>query len=954
MGEENDLRVQKQIVITKETVRSFMFANPEDYDFESTKDLKPHAGLEQVIGQDIAKREVLRNFRTRLPAYHCMTQGPPGVGKSFNAKVTSNYLNDLIIKLRADPGYADLELARLKCVRPCEESPSNDEIALKVAKTYAKQMLYDQVALFNFRKSTRPNAFVLPKGYGLELDEDMTNMIELMKGTGSEISFDSPDGEIDDRMDPVLESILKTYKRRASYLDFKKYHFDIQYDLLDDVHLSPSLSVVVPEYDQEEVRFREEEYQRIKNDLVDTISRGMTKVTTEINAALKSGKVTGSIKSLSDGSANPELKKFALEIQNKYIFSPVARAQEFINLLSFDQYLWSIDCSNLPEVHGHSPYDIERDDPDVEAKLTDLDDLIELLREDITNKTNYKARKDHKIDETKIPWLKSFDALKKKWRYTKKLVGSQGYDISGIDKLLEWFDLARKDVLTRDFEGSAQMQGLVPLYDIYSVNILVDNSKTKGIPIVVVENPGHQNLFGTAGHDAVNRTPEHLRLKAGAFMEANGGILIIDEGISALRHPEQRDYFLTVLQDQTLRVGGGRGLAGGGTSANIESDPFDAVFKLIMNSNQNMLEVLEESPQIADRFGKVLFEPDMENTEDNRRKIATFCSDVINRYNKGVSNKVEYLPHLSKELVAYLVNKACSRTGDPKKLTNELRSFEQRIIRMAIMADERGDDVVNLKHAKQYQDEKKQSTGGREKRGLERIVTDGLLSLDPHEVGSINGLVYLHLAIGDDFGLPENIEATVAKGKGRMQLIEAKAELAGHTMKKGFAIGETYLKEKYGSCVDSGIKNVGNLDATISFPVSVSEMDGNSASGAGILALLSALSGYEIDQRIAVTGAIVGHNGRIGPIGGVYEKTRGFYNFAKAKGVDGCGVMIPRQNEEELLLRVTSDPEMLADIMDGKFNLYTWTSIDDGIEVMMGKSASDVHSAVFANLPKYL
>src|SRR3972149_11687787 len=79
--------------------------SPEEFTFDSTADIKPHEGLAQIIGQDNAKRGVLRNIKTRLPAYHCLTQGDPGVGKSFFAKVAFETINDLVIKIKEDSSF---------------------------------------------------------------------------------------------------------------------------------------------------------------------------------------------------------------------------------------------------------------------------------------------------------------------------------------------------------------------------------------------------------------------------------------------------------------------------------------------------------------------------------------------------------------------------------------------------------------------------------------------------------------------------------------------------------------------------------------------------------------------------------------------------------------------------------------------------------------------------------
>jgi ATP-dependent Lon protease len=73
----------------------------------------------------------------------------------------------------------------------------------------------------------------------------------------------------------------------------------------------------------------------------------------------------------------------------------------------------------------------------------------------------------------------------------------------------------------------------------YEVNVIIDNSETKGKPIVTEVNPNYRNLFGsierTADPRGMMRT-DFTQIKGGALHRANGGYLILD-AMDALVEP---------------------------------------------------------------------------------------------------------------------------------------------------------------------------------------------------------------------------------------------------------------------------------------------------------------------------------------------------------------------------------------------------------------------------------
>ena len=82
----------------------------------------------------------------------------------------------------------------------------------------------------------------------------------------------------------------------------------------------------------------------------------------------------------------------------------------------------------------------------------------------------------------------------------------------------------------RDKETPFPSPAPTELFTEYQVNVLVDNSETKGIPIIIEKNPHYRNLFGGIEKILDQRygvwRTDFSRIKAGSLLKANGGYLV--------------------------------------------------------------------------------------------------------------------------------------------------------------------------------------------------------------------------------------------------------------------------------------------------------------------------------------------------------------------------------------------------------------------------------------------
>ena len=124
-----------------------------------------------------------------------------------------------------------------------------------------------------------------------------------------------------------------------------------------------------------------------------------------------------------------------------------------------------------------------------------------------------------------------------------------------------------------------------------------------------------------------------------------------------------------------------------------------------------------------------------------------------------------------------------------------------------------------------------------------------------------------------------------------------------------------------------------SFDCSVTFEQMYGGIEGDSASMAEYIAIVSELADVPIRQDLAITGSI-NQLGEAQVIGGVHHKIEGF--FAACESLGGLtgtqGVILPAQNEANLVLR----DEVHDAIAGGRFHLYSVARVEDAIELFSG------------------
>ncbi len=457
----------------------------------------------------------------------------------------------------------------------------------------------------------------------------------------------------------------------------------------------------------------------------------------------------------------------------------------------------------------------------------------------------------------------------------------------------------------------------------YKVNVVVDNAKTQGTPIVIETAPTFNNLFGMIERSwdpsGVWRT-DFTKIKAGSLLRANGGYLVFNL-IEALTEPGVWKVLKRTLKNRQLIIQGMESLYPFISSA-LKPEPIEIDVKVLVIGDEVTYRLIYD---LDDEFKKIFkIRADFDTVMNNDRKAIKQYTSLVCKICKD-----ENLIPLDSSALASVIEYGVTLTGRKKKISTRFSDVADIIREAHYWATQSKSSIVTAKHVDKAIEEKEYRLKMIEEK-IQELIEDGILMIDIKgtRVGQVNGLsVY---SLGDyAFGKPSKITAEVAMGKSGIINIEREADLGGRTYNKGVLIIAGYLRRMYAQ--DKPLA----MSASLCFEQSYSGVDGDSASSTEIYGLLSSLSGIPLRQDIAVTGS-VNQKGEIQPIGGVNEKIEGFFDVCKAKCLTGKqGVMIPKKNIDDLMLR----NDIVEAVKKKKFHIWAVETIDQGIEILTDKPA---------------
>jgi lon-related putative ATP-dependent protease len=457
----------------------------------------------------------------------------------------------------------------------------------------------------------------------------------------------------------------------------------------------------------------------------------------------------------------------------------------------------------------------------------------------------------------------------------------------------------------------------------YQINLLVDNSGAESPPIVYEDNPTYQNLIGHienyAEYGAL--TTNFTLIKAGALHRANGGYLILDAH-SLLLNSFSWQALKRVIRSREIRIESVERILSLATTVTLEPEPLPSDVKIILCGDRMLYYLLKYHDPDFDMLFKVQadFSETIERSADVTRLYAGIIGSIARR---------EKLRPLAASGVARIIEQCSRNADDSGKLSLHMQQLGDLIREADYHARQEQSLQVERRHVQAAVDQRIWRSS-RYRELLQEQIEQGtlLLATSGDDVAQVNGLSVFQL--GDfSFGRPARITATARPGSGKLIDIERETDLGGSIHSKGVMI----LGALLASCYARNLPLA--LSATLVFEQSYGPIDGDSASAAELLCLLSAISQKPLRQSLAITGSI-NQLGQVQAIGGVNEKIEGYFDICVARGLTGDqGVAIPASNVRHLMLR----EDVVVACAEKRFAIYPLSTLDEAIELFSGMPA---------------
>jgi predicted ATP-dependent protease len=500
-----------------------------------------------------------------------------------------------------------------------------------------------------------------------------------------------------------------------------------------------------------------------------------------------------------------------------------------------------------------------------------------------------------------------------------------------LPKVCQYLDAVRADVIDNasDFkaredeeESSAGQRAELARYE---VNVVLDAAASPQAPIVEADLPSYQNLVGRVDHIARMGTllTDFRLIKGGLLHKANGGFLLID-AIKLLQQPFAWPALKRALLRREIRIESLAEMFSVVSTVQLEPDPIPLQVKVVLVGERWVCAMLQAYDPEFDELFRVVADlgDDMARAADTERALARMLAEQF--------RSEQLLPPTASAL-ARLIDHGARLAGDARRVTAQVRRLLDVMVEAEHLARAAGRERIEAAEVAAAIAARRDRAGRVDERLRDAVQRDILLiDTAGARVGQVNGLsVY---EVGNEwFGVPTRISATSRLGDGQVIDVQRETHLGGPVHAKGVLILSSFLAARYSRLQPHAIV------ASLVFEQTYGLVEGDSASLAELVALLSSIADVPVRQCLAVTGS-VNQFGDVQAIGGVNEKIEGFFDLCAARGLDGShGVLIPQANVGHLMLR----DDVIDAVAAGRFAVHAVGTVDDAVELMTGMPAGD-------------
>ncbi|MBM3485662.1 MAG: hypothetical protein FJX67_03390 [Alphaproteobacteria bacterium] len=501
-------------------------------------------------------------------------------------------------------------------------------------------------------------------------------------------------------------------------------------------------------------------------------------------------------------------------------------------------------------------------------------------------------------------------------------------DFGGHHGMTRWLIWMRSDIVENialfrpaDDEGHTSVRDAPERR--YAVNLLVDHGEDPHPLIVVEPNPTNENLFGRIEYRQVEGAldTDFTMIRAGALHRANGGVLVVraeaiieDDGVWTSLKGALRDREIRIEEPHranTLPIAGA---------------PFPRAIplelKLVMVAAPRWYYGFLALDPDFQTYVKVKadIDPDMEASEENLAAYAGLIHAMAEAHAKAGCEDAAAIR---------LLGVAARWSGRRDRLTARFELIEDVVSEAARLAGGEGRMIGEAQIVQALANRRRRNARSEDR--IQDAIRDRMIAIatDGAAVGQINALTVRDL--GDhEFGAPSRVTARGSVGRHGVINVERDVALGGPIQQKGVMVLQGFLSGKFARRFPL------SFNCSITFEQSYGGVEGDSASLAELLAVLSDLAGLPLRQDLAITGS-VDQLGNAQPVGGVHHKIEGFFRACVGAGplTGSQGVVVPKANERNIILR----DDVAAAVAAGRFAVYTIDHVDDAIALFMGREA---------------
>lgn len=612
-------------------------------------------------------------------------------------------------------------------------------------------------------------------------------------------------------------------------------------------------------------------------------------------------------------SSEDEKDELIEEVQSKRN-NYISELMELAKKDEFEVKITSKGFAFIPLINGKAISEKEYDTLEKNKK-----EIIVAKATVLKKKAEVVLNKIKEIEVSSIDKLKELygDFLTKEMESVKDKVLFEFIDDDNAYEYLErLFILVEKEIINSyTMSLDEDEEKIYDAINRYNIHLLVDNSLVSSPPVIFEEDPSINNLMGFLefeNHNGVYTTDVSL-INSGSLLRANGGCLIVR--MNTLASNGYAYYHLKkALMTSKITYDISKAYYEIISINTLKPMPIPINVKVILIGD---METYDSLYSLDEDFGKLF------QLRAEFYPIVEANDNVISYVERAISRKIDenlLLPisnEAIKEIIKYLARKANSKA----KVNVDISEIDKLLILSNNVAKSKEQEIIdgNAIRAVVYSREKFEEE-------YDRLYKEDkiLISVVGEKVGVINGLSVINNGYYS-FGKPLRITCVSHKGTGKIIDIHKESRLSGKIHEKSINI----LKGLFNNIIDP-YDDI-PVDFYLSFEQAYGIIDGDSASVAEAICILSSISKRPIRQNIAVTGSI-NQLGEVQAIGGVNEKIEGFFRVCTLlDGVKDKGVLIPSSNIDELILI----PEVEEAIEAGYFNIYSMNSLDDAIETLI-------------------